>query len=223
MSTPKRPLSEILIGLLIFFSAIALILSTIQQSIREQANLLDSMPTLGFCAILLLLSFTAITGKKTFLQMVWFIIGLGLSGLGAMVSLTWSIPGVLTVWETEHWQETPCTILKSEISLEKKDDGMIRHPNIHYTYSIQGHRYESNVVDVFWTPINGGLNAQEIVSDFPVGKETACWINPKNREEAALQRGWQAMHYVALLPLTLIIPGLTMMIAAFWKQGTSKK
>lgn len=100
---------------------------------------------------------------------------------------------------------------------------MIRHPNIHYTYSIQGHRYESNVVDVFWTPINGGLNAQEIVSDFPVGKETACWINPKNREEAALQRGWQAMHYVALLPLTLIIPGLTMMIAAFWKQGTSKK
>lgn len=87
---------------------------------------------------------------------------------------------------------------------------MTRHPNIRYTYTIDGHRYESNVVDVFWTPINGGLNAQEIVNTFPVEKETACWVNPKNRQDSSLQRGWQAMHCVAFLPLILIIPGLAL-------------
>lgn len=218
-----RPLSEITVGLFILFSAIALSLSTVQQALREQTDLVEVLPTFGFCAILFLLSFTKITGRRTFLQIVWLILGLGLAGLGVMVSLIWSIPGVLAVWETAHWQETPCTILKSEISLEKKDDGMIRYPTIHYTYSIQGHRYESNVVDVFWTPINGGLNAQKIVDYFPVAKETICWVNSKNLYDSSLQQGWQPMHYVAFLPLTLIIPGLAMLIAAFWKQGTSKE
>ncbi|MCI5211991.1 MAG: DUF3592 domain-containing protein [Candidatus Electrothrix sp. ATG2] len=223
MSKHQRPISDIIVGLFIFFSAIALSLSTIQQSIRDHSDPLEALPTFGFCAILFLLSFAKITGRRTFLQIVWLIIGLGLSGLGAMVSFTWSIPGVLAVWETENWQETPCTILTSEVSTEKKDDGMIRHPTIRYTYSIDGHRYESSVVDVFWTPINGGLNAQNIVNNFPREKETVCWVNPKNLHDSSLQRGWQPMHYVAFLPLTLIIPGLAMMIAAFWKQAPSPR
>jgi hypothetical protein len=140
-----------------------------------------------------------------------------------MVIVMWSAPGVLAVWKTEYWQENSCTIITSEVIVEKKEDGMTRHPNIRYSYTIDGHRYESSVIDVFWTPINGGLNAQEIVNDFPAGKETACWINPKNREVAALQRGWQPMHYVAFLPLTLLIPGMAMIIAAFWKKSPSSE
>ncbi|MGA1824786.1 MAG: hypothetical protein ACMUIP_08985 [bacterium] len=219
MTKQHRTVSEIMTGALILFSAIAYSLYTLQQVQSGQSGAFETLLNFGFCGVILLAAFAQITGSQTYLRMVWFFIGIGLFSVGGMVSYKWSIPGVLAVLETKNWLETPCIIMTSEVLREKMFDGdVIRKPNIRYKYEIGGQSYESDVVDVFWVSISGGMDAQKIVNAFSVEKETICWINPENHHESTLQRGWQPMHYGAFLPLLLFIPGVAMMIAAFWKK-----
>lgn len=200
------------------FSALALASHTYQQAQTVGMEPVISLPSYGFSGVLALLGFAKLSGSRILFRMAFFIIGISLIAFGGMVAYQWSIPGVMRVLETEKWRETPCVILKSEIVHEKRSDGKIRLPNIRYAYEVNGCRYESDVVDVFWTPINGGMNAQGLINDHPVEMETVCRVNPNNPREATLQGGWRPMHYVAFLPLLLFLPGIVMLIAAFWKK-----
>lgn len=164
-----------------------------------------------------MLALAQLTGDKRYLRILSFVIGAGFLALGLIITVAWSLPGILAVRDTTHWQEIPCTIVTSEVLREQREEGLMRYPDIRYHYEYHGRGYESDVVDVFWTSINGGMNAQEVVRQFSAGETVPCWVNPQNPDEAALRRGWQGVHNVAFLPLVLIVPGLVLMVLARWR------
>jgi hypothetical protein len=219
MKKQKNSASGILGGLFILFSAVALGLFTLHRMGAGDADLLEAIPTFGFCGVLVLAAFAKMTGSVRFLQLFLFFIGFGLFGLGGLITSEWSLPGVFEVMKTEKWQQISCRIATSEVErIRSPDGGVVRRPIIRYTYEVGGEHYASDVVDVFWTPISGGMNAEKVVDVYPVDTETTCWMNPDNPQEVSLQRGWQPMHFAALLPLLLVVPGLVIMVAALWRR-----
>ena len=106
------------------------------------------------------------------------------------------------------WIETPCIILNSEVklvyssSVETKNTYKIL---IYYKYNFNGANYvESeynfdNEATVFRTWKDA------IVSAFPCGLATKCFVNPKNPSEAVLYRGPFTSFWYGLIPFSLLI------------------
>src|SRR5215213_1213362 len=88
------------------------------------------------------------------------------------------------------WEETPCRIVSSQVAEVTSSDGSTYKVDITYTYAVEGGEIRGSSYDFTNMSSSGYDGKAAIVARYPPGTQATCWINPKNRTESVLSRGF---------------------------------
>jgi hypothetical protein len=99
----------------------------------------------------------------------------------------------------QFWQETPCVVLSSRV-----DDGSV---HIVYQYEVGGRSYQSNRYTFLSGSFGDDSRESRIVREHPPGRQTVCYVNPQEPEEAVLTRSFTPEFVWALFPSVFILVG----------------
>lgn len=151
----------------------------------------------------------------------------GVVGIAVFVFL-WSLltccfDGLL-IWRAERqweagstFQRTRGVITKSQVEVDRDDDGPSYYPDIEYRFEVAGVPFTGDQTRIgdFST---SGNRATQLVQRYPVGKVVDVFYDPEDPSDAVLQRGLDGSdHLMAmfLLPFNLVMLG-TWIAAARW-------
>ena len=108
-------------------------------------------------------------------------------------------------WFTaQGWQETPCRIVESAFksSVTMGYRGIAKkkvHTRFRYTYTVDGTPYEAKrfyFSSMFFAPE---------MREYPEGKRTVCYVNPKDPTQAVLSRKFHRNYLHGLIGLLLFV------------------
>ena len=143
--------------------------------------------------------------KKTgiWLPLLFILVGLGITPL-LMKPLVQAV-------QSRSWIETPCTILSSSVATHRGDEDSTYSVQIRFAYSIDGKKYVSDRYKFMSGSSSGRVAKDAIVKSLPRGKQTVCYVNPANHEEAVMVRGltWEMLS--VLIPLLFVLVGALML------------
>jgi hypothetical protein len=111
---------------------------------------------------------------------------------------------ILKANETYSWKKAPGVITSSEIIdpdlCYAKNKGC--HVNIQYMYIADGIKHQSNSIFIGEHRVNAtGLAisfGKQYLSMYPLGNQTPVYYDPKNPQNAVLQRGWSKLTFTEL-------------------------
>jgi hypothetical protein len=106
------------------------------------------------------------------------------------------------------WQETPCTIVSSEVETHAGDDGSTYSVRIVYNYDFDGRHYESDRYKFMIGSSSGRSGKQAVVDRYPPGSKSVCYVNPSDPTQAVINRDFTADMLFGLLPLIFLAIGL---------------
>ena len=110
---------------------------------------------------------------------------------------------------TANWRQVPCTVLSSRVASHRGNKSTTYSPDILYRYVIDGREYRSNRYGFFTTSSSGYQGKADIVSRFPKGLQTRCYVDPSDPTQAVLRpQDISSMWWAA-------IPGLFFAIGLF--------
>jgi hypothetical protein len=113
------------------------------------------------------------------------------------------------VYQAQHWIETPCKIISSEVASHSGDDSTTYSIEVLFSYTYGGREYKSSRYDLSAGGSSGGYESkQKVVDQLPAGKDTVCYVNPDDAVEAALNRGFTSNIWVGLFSLPFLLAGL---------------
>ncbi len=109
---------------------------------------------------------------------------------------------ILKANETYSWKKAPGVITFSEIINPNlcyaKNKGC--HVNIQYMYIADGIKHHSNSIFIGEHRVNAtGLaisHGKQYLSMYPLGSQTTVYYDPKNSQNAVLQRGWSKLTFI---------------------------
>jgi hypothetical protein len=107
--------------------------------------------------------------------------------------------------EALSWEKVPCTIVSSRI--EPAADDSYR-PDIRYKYHYKAAPYASRRVWFVKHETDTHADVKAIVSRYPEGLSTFCYVNPEDPKVAVLERGLRPGLLLAVFPLALALIGL---------------
>ncbi len=141
-------------------------------------------------------------------------------GTVGLVILVLAVRGALQRLETRHWIATPCEIVESSIT---RDDEQHRFDTV-FTYRFNGNSYTGHSFTH-----EGGLpkkrigDAQRLLSQYPQGASTTCYVNPAAPDEALIRRdlsvGGMIVPILFALPFALFGYGFIFLV---WRFGRPK-
>jgi hypothetical protein len=127
------------------------------------------------------------------------------------------------VSEAKAWQETPCTITRSEVeSRWERHDGQSKNmyfPRIEYKYSYGGRDYQGSRHSFSETRSSSSSGSYRVANKYPVGSEQVCYVNPDDPSESVLDRGYPTMVLIGLLGIPMMLFGLGGMVRALFRKG----
>lgn len=144
--------------------------------------------------------------------------------LMAGLAFAWmtSINPLLKSWSSNSWPETPCTVVKSEIDVDRDSDGTTYRPRIEFTYNFDGMAWQSDTFD--FTSLNRSqARCREIVNAHPVGTRMGCFVNPKDPEEAVILREYDFSLFGFIFPLIFVAIGLAVVLGSLFGFLFTKK
>ena len=128
-----------------------------------------------------------------------------------------SLPTVVAFLESRssnHWVETKCTVVKSEIDINRDGDETTYRPLVEFTYSYDGLDYQSDTFD--FTSVNRPQSrCRQIVDDHAVGTRMGCFVNPNSPKEAVIVRGYDPPS-LGIFPLIFCLIGVSIIVAAMF-------
>lgn len=145
-------------------------------------------------------------GKVPLLLAVPFCTLFGGAGIAVLIF------AVLPQWQqyfaAQKWQETPATVVWSQVESHRGDDSTTYSVNIFYRYEVEGQKYRSNSGGLFSGSSSGREGKQKIVDQNPRGTSRICYVNPEKPWQALLERemGWVSWLFT-LLPLPFMAIG----------------
>ena len=118
------------------------------------------------------------------------------------------------------WVEVPCEIVGSEIRHGHRNS--VR-PEIEFTYEFESLEYTSDTYD--FTTLNRIYpRCREIVDSQPVGKQTSCYVNPRDPTRAVIVRDFDFSILAFLFPLIFVVVGGAIIgFVAFLKEAKSRQ
>jgi hypothetical protein len=126
-----------------------------------------------------------------------------LIGAGVLWALT--IRPLIEIVLARSWVPTPARVVSSRVAAHSDSDGSTYRVDILYAYTFEGVERQSSRYD-FSTGSSSGYAAKAaVVSHYPVGAATTCYVNPRRPAEAVLSRepfkalGFGAIGFVFLL------------------------
>ena len=111
-------------------------------------------------------------------------LAIGLMFTGLMVY------GFFTSLRTLLWDETPCTIVKSEVE-EHPDAANSSEAylfTVAYTYTVNGQRYSSDRYRPGYSGSSQIEEARKLADRYPAGSPAVCYVNPGQPSSAMLRR-----------------------------------
>lgn len=97
--------------------------------------------------------------------------------------------GFLTSLRTLLWDETPCTIVKSEVEEhpDAADSSEAYRFKVAYTYTVDGQRYTSDRYRHGYSGSSKIAEARKLADRYPVGSPAICYVNPGQPSSAMLR------------------------------------
>ncbi len=139
-----------------------------------------------------------------------FLILFGLIFTLAGSAFTWFMS--VDVWkkssDSRQWEEVSCVIVSSEVVRRSTSDGVNYRPGILFRYTWDGTEYESDSYRFMEVSSSNRGWAGEVVARYPAGSSHTALVNPRNPEEAVLDRRMGASFILTLLPLVFVLVGL---------------
>ena len=125
----------------------------------------------------------------------------------------------LRTMQSSDWIETPCTITTSKLKISR-GEGTTYRPQIEFEYSVGEESYESDSYD--FTELNRSkAKCKAIISAFPVGKQTSCYVNPQDSADAVIERSYDFSYIGTLLPVIFLLVGLGIMLSPLLPKSRS--
>jgi hypothetical protein len=124
--------------------------------------------------------------------------------IGGVIFVFMFVRPVLGILDARNWVETPCVVESSQVRSHSSDDGTTYSVDILYRYEINGREYKSNRYHFMGGSSSGRGAKRAIVREHPPGRETVCYVNPKDSTEAVLERGFTNDLWFGLIPLVFV-------------------
>ncbi len=106
--------------------------------------------------------------------------------------------------QARSWVATPCTVISSDV---KADEDSL-HLSVVFKYSVAQQDYQSDTYCFSSMGSNTANNwKRRVVRDHPAGKQTTCFVNPSNPEEAVIERGWVPDMWWGFFPIPFLLVG----------------
>ncbi|MEN9359435.1 MAG: hypothetical protein RL095_970 [Verrucomicrobiota bacterium] len=123
------------------------------------------------------------------------VIPFGLAFLLAGSALIWEIllhPGLQRL-VSSSWTAIPCQIVRSELVKKPGHDSWMI-ARLVYAYEFKGRKLSGSRIDFQSELIGlgGAGEAQNLIAEYPLGKNTVCFIHPGDPSQAVLRRDWGA-------------------------------
>lgn len=123
------------------------------------------------------------------------------------------------------WQETPCTIVSSQVGEHSDSDGTTYSVDITFAYEVDGAEMRSSDYDFSKGSSSGYDRKKAVVDRYPPGSRAVCYVDPENPRRAVINRNFSAGYLIGLFPLLFLFAGLGGLIWAVpWarKQGGAR-
>lgn len=126
-----------------------------------------------------------------------------------VISVAFFIKPFLKVYQSRNWLETPCVILRSEVILVNSDAYAPQKNTykiqINFNYIFDGQSYIGSKYNFDEKASLYHNRKEDIVSAFPVGLKTKCFVNPKEPSTAVLYRSPSPEIWFILVPIIMLI------------------
>ncbi len=132
--------------------------------------------------------------------------------VGAITFCFMFVAPVFHGMQATTWQETPCTIVSSEVETHHGDDSDSYSVRIVYNYDFDGRHFESDRYHFMVGSTGGRSGKQAIVDRYPPGSKSICYVNPDDPTQAVIHRGFSTDMLFGLFPLIFLAVGLGGMV-----------
>lgn len=151
------------------------------------------------------------------------IMGAVFTAVGGGMFAFWALPQLIDGKASMHWTETPCTVISSRVRTHTGDKSTTYSPDILYRYTVGGTEHKSNRYDVMGGSSSGYAAKSKIVSAYPKGRQTVCYVNPHNPQQAVLKPGLGWSGLATLIPVLFFAVGLTLLIHTLRKPHITSR
>lgn len=140
---------------------------------------------------------------------------------GSVMFYFFTISPLWSVYAARDWNETPCTVISSEVKRHRGDDSDTFSIEITYRYQVNGQQFTGDRYDFVDMSTSGRSSKQRVVKAHPPGLQTLCYVNPDDAEDSVLERGLTVDMWWGLFPIPFLAMGLGGLI--FTPRLTSSK
>lgn len=131
--------------------------------------------------------------------------------------MIWLSPLLRTQYSGD-WLETQCTVITSELDVDRDGDGTTYRPRIEFEYTIGDDPYTADTYD--FTELNRPKNrCNEIIAAYPVGRKVDCFVDPSNPETAVIARNYDFNLLAFMIPLIFLLVGLGVAVGSVFYKG----
>lgn len=125
--------------------------------------------------------------------------------------------------ETRRWTPVPAVMTASSISISRPTPSANREyrVNLRYRYTWEGREMVGTHLKRLDAPTVHEERALEKVTEYPVGREVTCYVNPADPAQAILRHDTRAALYSIWFPLLFVVGGLGMARAALRKNASA--
>ena len=124
--------------------------------------------------------------------------------------------------DSKDWTPTPCVVELSRVVTSRGSKSTTYRPEILYRYEVDGKIHRSSRIGFMQLSSSGRGSKEEFVREHPVGSRTTCYVDPRDPENAVLERGFSASMLFGLLPLVFFGIGL-LIIGAMMRKARAPK
>ena len=139
------------------------------------------------------------------LMFVLLLLGFLLMGLFALYVI--SLRPMWLVFNSRDWQETPCEVVSSQVSVHKDSDGDSYSVNIAYTYTADEQQHVGRRFSFDSSRSSSRAASEVIVAEHPVGFRGICFVDPDDHGSSVMRRSTGDSAVWGLLTLPLIVVG----------------
>ena len=119
---------------------------------------------------------------------------------------------LLGIMQARDWVPTKCTVVSSRLKAGG-GDGDTSGLEVVYRYKYGGADYQSDRYCFVSMSSNTSRTwKRQVLREHPAGKETQCYVDPKNPAQAVIERGWVPEMWWGLFSLPFLAVGIGAML-----------
>ncbi len=139
------------------------------------------------------------------------VFALGFLGIGGVAFYLLTLRPVYDMVRASSWGATPCTVVSSKLD----GDGDSDRVEVVFKYTVEKREHQSNRYCFVVLTSNTGRDwKNQVIQDHPTGKQTTCFVNPGDPNEAVIERGWVPEMWWGLFPLPFLVVGSVALLIA---------